>query len=125
MLDQLSSAAPGDERSVSPHIRRHREAREIGLREMASLLAISPAFLSKVELDEVPPPGEQNIKAIARILELDPDVLLARAGNVSSDLQEIIRSHPVELAALLRTVKKLDRDSLLRLIKSTQRAARR
>lgn len=107
------------------HIRRHREAREIGLREMASLLAISPAFLSKVERDEAPPPGEENIKQIAKILDLDADVLLARAGKVSSDLLDIIRSHPVELAALLRTVKKLDRDSLLRLIKTAQRAARR
>mgnify|MGYP002621322606 FL=1 len=106
-------------------IRRQREARQISLREMASLLAVSPAFLSKVERDEAAPPGEENIKQIAKILDLDADVLLARAGKVSSDLLDIIRSRPVELAALLRAVKKLDRDSLLRLIKSAQRAARR
>lgn len=105
-------------------IRRHREAREIGLREMASLVAISPAFLSKVELDEVPPPGEENIKAIARILELDPDVLLARAGKISSDLADIIRRRPVETAALLRLAKRLDRKGLVRVIKAAQRASK-
>jgi transcriptional regulator with XRE-family HTH domain len=105
-------------------IRRHRQAREIGLREMASLVAISPAFLSKVELDEVPPPGEQNIKAIARILELDPDALLARAGKISTDLSEIIRRRPAEIAALLRITKRLDREGLVRVIKAAQRASK-
>jgi transcriptional regulator with XRE-family HTH domain len=105
-------------------IRRHREAREIGLRQMASLVAISPAFLSKVELDEVPPPGEENIKAIARILELDPDVLLARAGKISTDLSEIIRRRPAETAALVRLTKRLDREGLVRVIKAAQRASK-
>jgi transcriptional regulator with XRE-family HTH domain len=107
-----------------PLIRRHREAREISLREMASLLAVSPAFLSKVERDEAPPPGEETIKQIARVLELDPDVLLARAGKISSDLSEIIRRRPVETAALLRITKRLDREGLVRVIKAAQRASK-
>ncbi|WP_439579704.1 helix-turn-helix domain-containing protein [Elioraea sp.] len=105
-------------------IRRYREAREISLREMASLLAVSPAFLSKVERDEAPPPGEENIKQIARVLELDPDVLLARAGKISSDLSEIIRRRPAETAALLRLTKRLDRDRLVRVIKAAHRVSK-
>jgi hypothetical protein len=37
----------------------------------------------------------------------DVDVLLALAGKVSSDLQEIIRARPALIAELLRAVRKL------------------
>ena len=33
-------------------IRREREAKEIGLREMAKIIRVSPTYLSKVERDE-------------------------------------------------------------------------
>ncbi len=48
-------------------IRREREAREIGLREMAKLIGVSPTYLSKVERDEFAPPAEEKVKAIAKI----------------------------------------------------------
>jgi transcriptional regulator with XRE-family HTH domain len=102
-------------------IRRHREAKEIGLREMARMVGVSAAFLSKVERDEFAPPAEENIKKIAEILDLDADALLARAGKVSSDLSEIIRSRPVELAALLRATKELDRERLEKVMKAAER----
>jgi HTH-type transcriptional regulator, competence development regulator len=38
-------------------VRREREAKEIGLREMAKLIGVSPTYLSKVERDEFPPPA--------------------------------------------------------------------
>ena len=49
-----------------------------------------PDLLSKVERDEFPPPAEDKVKAIAKIIECDADDLLARAGRVSSD---IVRHH--------------------------------
>jgi transcriptional regulator with XRE-family HTH domain len=88
-------------------IRREREARGIGLREMAKMIGVSPTYVSKVERDEFSPPAEDKVKAIAKILECDADDLLARAGRVSSDISDIIMRHPVELAALLRTTKGL------------------
>ncbi|MGA9012400.1 MAG: helix-turn-helix transcriptional regulator, partial [Acetobacteraceae bacterium] len=63
-------------------IRREREAREIGLREMAKKIGVSPTYLSKIERDEFPPPAEDKVKAIAEILGCDIDDLLARAGRV-------------------------------------------
>ena len=45
------------------------------------------------------------MRKIAEILEIDCDELLAMAGKISSDLSEIIREHPRELAALLRHAK--------------------
>jgi transcriptional regulator with XRE-family HTH domain len=102
-------------------VRREREAKELGLREMARMIGVSPTYLSKVERDEFSPPAEDKVKRIAEILGRDADELLALAGRVSSDLSDIIRGHPRELAALLRTTKGLTSDDLARLAHQAQR----
>jgi transcriptional regulator with XRE-family HTH domain len=103
-------------------VRRHREAKEIGLREMAKMIGVSPTYLSKVERDEFAPPVEDKVKAIAKIIGCDTDELMARADRVSSDLSDIIKRHPVELAALLRTTKGLTADAMMKLACQAQRA---
>jgi transcriptional regulator with XRE-family HTH domain len=103
-------------------VRRAREAEDIGLREMAKMIGVSPTYLSKVERDEFAPPAEDKVKAIARIIGCDVDELLARAGRVSSDLSDIIKRHPVELAALLRTTKGLASEDIARLARNAQKA---
>ncbi len=102
-------------------IRREREAREIGLREMAKMIGVSPTYLSKVERDEFPPPAEDRVKAIAKIIGRDADELLALAGRVASDLSEIIKQNPREMAALLRTAKGLTADDMARLARRAQK----
>jgi len=106
----------------SAFIRRQRETREISLREMAKMIGVSPTYLSKVECYQIPPPTEAKVKAIARIIECDADELLARAGRVSSDVSDIIKRHPIELAALLRTTKGLRADQVARLTREAQKA---
>ena len=103
-------------------VRREREAKEIGLREMAKMIGVSPTYLSKVERDEFRPPAEDKVKTIAKIIECDADELLALAGRVSSDLSDIIKKRPVELAALLRTTKGLTADEVTKLAHQAQRA---
>jgi transcriptional regulator with XRE-family HTH domain len=103
-------------------VRREREARKIGLREMAKKVGISPTYLSKVERDEFPPPAEDKVKAIAKIIECDADDLLARAGRVSTDISDIIKRHPVELAALLRTTRGLKAEDIIGLVRDAQKA---
>ena len=102
-------------------VRQEREDREIGLREMAKKIGVSPTYLSKVERDEFPPPAEDKVRKIAEIFGTDVDELLALAGKVSSDLSEIIKRHPVELAALLRTTKGLTADDIGRLARNAQK----
>jgi transcriptional regulator with XRE-family HTH domain len=103
-------------------VRRGREAKELGLREMAKMIHVSPTYLSKIERDEFPPPAEDKVKAIAKIIGCDVDELLARAGRVASDLSEIIKRHPVEFAALLRTTKGLTSEDIARIARNAQKA---
>lgn len=103
-------------------VRSAREAKDIGLREMAKMIGVSPTYLSKVERDEFAPPAEDKVKAIAQIIGCDVDELLARAGRVASDLSDIIKRHPVELAALLRTTTGLTMDDIAKLARNAQRA---
>jgi transcriptional regulator with XRE-family HTH domain len=103
-------------------VRREREAKEIGLREMAKKIGVSPTYLSKVERDEFPPPAEDKVRKIAEIIGCDTDELLARAGRVSSDLSEIIKRHPVEMAALLRRTTGLTPDEITKVTAQVQKA---
>src|SRR4051812_20490108 len=105
----------GGREKFGAFIRREREAKEIGLREMAKMIGVSPTYLSKIERDEFPPPAEDRVKAIAKIIDCDADDLMARAGRVSTEFSDIIKRHPVQMAALLRTTKGLTADDICRL----------
>ncbi len=110
------------EEKFGAFIRRVREEKDIGLREMAKKIEVSPTYLSKVERDEFSPPAEDRVKAIAKIQGLDADDLLARAGRVSSEISGIIKQQPVALAALLRTAEGLSAEEINRLIRQAAKA---
>ena len=111
----------GSSEKFGAFIRRKREAKGLGLREMAKMIGVSPTYLSKVERDEFAPPAENKVRAIAKIIECDADDLLARAGRVSSDITDIIKREPVQLAALLRTAKGLSAEDIARLTREAQK----
>jgi transcriptional regulator with XRE-family HTH domain len=90
-------------------IRRQRESAQLGLRELARRVGMSPTYLSKVENDQFRPPAEGKLVAIAMELKLDPDVVMAQAGRVPADLMETLRRNPVEMVALIRTARRLAR----------------
>ena len=98
-------------------IRELREEKRIGLRQFARMIGVSATYVSKIERGEMPPPAEDRVKEIARLLDQDPDELLALAGKVASDLNEIIRSHPREMASFLRTARGWSGQELERLTK--------
>src|SRR6266436_3137114 len=103
-------------------VRREREAKEIGLREMAKKIGVSPTYLSKIERDAFDPPAEDKVRKIAEIIGRDADELLALAGRVASDLTDIIRQRPREMADFLRAAKGLAADDLARLARAAQKA---
>jgi transcriptional regulator with XRE-family HTH domain len=83
-------------------------------------MGIQPSYLSKVERGEVPPPSEKTTRKLADELGVDSDVLLAMAGKVSSDLQEVIRKRPELFAELIRGLKEMPDHTVLRLVREVR-----
>jgi transcriptional regulator with XRE-family HTH domain len=75
-------------------VRQLREDAGISLRKFALLLEMSPAYLSKLERDILPPPSEEYICTMADVLETDKDCLLAKAGKVHPDIIKKIVESP-------------------------------
>ena len=93
---------------------------EFSVRKVAGRLGIQPAYISKVERCEVPPPSESTIVRWAGELGEDPDVLLALAGRVSADLREVIVKRPKLFAQLLRELKDAPDHALLRVVREVR-----
>ena len=98
-------------------VRQRRVAQGISLRQMAKMIEVSPAYLSQVERGQSTPPTEDKVTAIAKILDLDADELLAVAGKVSSDLTKIIREQPSEMAILIRGTYGMSEDDRAKFLK--------
>ncbi len=100
--------------------RLRRDDRRYSVRQVAQRVGIEPAYLSKIERSEVAPPSEATTVRLAAELGQDPDVLLALAGKVSGDLQEIIRKRPRLFADLIRQLKKAPDDAVLRVVREVR-----
>ena len=90
------------------------------VRQLAKRIGVEPSYLSKVERGETPPPSEPKIVALAREIGEDPDILLALAGKVSTELQTIIRKRPALFAALIRELKQVPDHAVLRLVREVR-----
>ena len=112
-------------RSFGDYVRSAREALRrsdptFSVRQVAARIGVEPSFLSKVERNETPPPSEGKIVALARELDEDPDVLLAMAGKVSSDLRAAIMKRPELFAGLIRELKDMPDRAVLRLVREVR-----
>ena len=90
------------------------------LRKVAGMIGVEPAYLSKVERQLVAPPSEAKIILLANALGEDPDVLLAMAGKVSSDLQSIIKKRPKLFADLIRKLKEEPDHAVLKVVREVR-----
>jgi transcriptional regulator with XRE-family HTH domain len=100
--------------------RKRRVFPQFSLRQVAQQIGVEPAYLSKVERGEVSPPSESTICRLANVLNEDSDVLLAMAGKVSSDLQQIIRHRPKLFAQLIRELKEMPDHAILRIAREVK-----
>ena len=106
-------------------IRKLREARResdrsYSVRQVAARIGVEPSYLSKVERGEVAPPSEAKIVELAEVLGEDPDVLLALAGKVSSDLKEVITRRPQLFGELIRQLRDLPDHAVLRVVREVR-----
>ena len=100
--------------------RRLSDDRSYSLRQVARRVGVEPAYLSKIERGVTSPPSEATIRRIAEDLCEDPDLLLAMAGKVSKDLQEIIIRRAPLFADLLRQLKEVPDHAVLRIAREVR-----
>ena len=100
--------------------RLRKDDRSYSVRQVARRVGIEPAYLSKIERSEVAPPSEATTVRLAQELGEDPDVMLALAGKVSADLQEIIRKRPRLFADLIRQLKEVPDEAVLRVVREVR-----
>lgn len=90
------------------------------LRQVAHRIGVEPAYLSKIERDEVRPPSEATIARLARELDENADLLLALGGKVSHDLLDVIRKRPRLFADLIRSLREAPDDAILRVVREVR-----
>ena len=106
-------------------IRERREAlrendRNFSLRRVAARIGVEPSYLSKLERGENAPLSEEKTRALALELGLDPDVVLAMSGKVSKDLQQVIMRRPQLFAELIRSLRDLPDNAVLRIVREVR-----
>lgn len=94
--------------------------RRFSLRQLALRVGVEPSYLSKVERGKEAPPSEAKVRRLATELGEDPDVLLALAGKVSSDLLRAIRKRPRLFADLIRDLAELPDQAVLRIVREVR-----
>lgn len=88
-------------------LRALRLAQDMGLRETAAEVGISPAYLSRIERGKERPPRPEIIKDLAKILAADPDVLFRLTSSTDPDLIEFLHERP-SVMNLLRFIKEAE-----------------
>ena len=99
---------------------RQSDDRSYSLRQVAQRAGLEPAYLSKIEREVASPPSEATIRRIADDLGENPDLLLAMAGKVSKDLQEIIIRRAPLFAELLRNLREAPDHAVLRIVREVR-----
>ena len=85
-------------------IRELRVAQDLGLRETATKVGISPTYLSRIERGKERPPRPELIKELARVLAADPDVLFRLSSSTDPEVVDYLHAQP-EALNLLQYIK--------------------
>lgn len=72
-----------------------RVAQDLGLRETAVKVGISPAYLSRIERGKERPPRPETIKELARTLAADPDVLFRLSSSTDPEVVDYLHEQPL------------------------------
>jgi len=95
--------------------------KDLSLRKFASLVGVSPTYLSQVEQDNVMPPTADRVKRMADLLGENSDEWIALAGRVPDDVPPLLQKHPVEMTALIREASGLTLEQLGRVTEQIRR----
>lgn len=101
---------------LGPHLKKLREDKNYSLRRLAKEAGISASYLSRLETeDDCPPPIEEKIRSIAKVLDEHPYVLLALADRVPSEMKRVMFKRPVLVGDLLAAIEDLPDNAVLKI----------
>ena len=102
-------------------IRDLRKAQDVGLRETAGKVGISPTYLSRIERGKESPPRPEVIKALAKELAADVDMLFRLSSSTDPEMAHFLNIEP-EAVKLLRFLKEasFNRAQLAELIEAAK-----
>lgn len=105
-------------------LRHARVAADLGLRDLAKQLDMSPSYLSDIENDRRVP-SEDVLRALASRLTLDADTLLAMAGRFGEETDRYMKQHPAAGVLFRRiSAKNLSNEALQTLLETADRLGR-
>lgn len=81
-------------------VRNLRVAQDLGLRETATKVGISPAYLSRIERGKESPPRPEVIKKLAKLLGADPDVLFRMSSSTDPEVADFLHAQPAVMKLL-------------------------
>jgi transcriptional regulator with XRE-family HTH domain len=90
----------GECETFGTFLRGQRARQGLSLRKFAELVGIAPSYASNIESGQMPPPSEQIMSRMAAVLSLRPNLLLVRAGKLSSSTLRWFWSQPAAVELL-------------------------
>ena len=75
-------------------LRNLRRAAGLTQRELAKRSGLDFSYISKIENGRLPPPAADTIMVLCRVLNVQPEELLALTGKIPSDVQANVSTSP-------------------------------
>lgn len=75
-------------------LRRLRQGLGLRQRDLAVHISTTPEFISSLEQGHKAPPATEKLVALAHLLQVNPDDLLALAGRIPSDVTDLLHARP-------------------------------
>ena len=105
--------------TLGEFIRKLRNNKNIGVREMGRLLDVSGVHISSIEKDKNTPSPEL-LRKMAIVLGVDVDKLLSKANQVDPEVINVIKKSSTIVPSFLRSAKDLTKEQWAELEKTVQ-----
>jgi len=105
--------------TLGEYIRKLRNAKNIGVREMGRSLDVSGVHISSIEKGKNTPSPEL-LRKMAIVLGVDVDKLLSKANQVDPEVINVIKKSSTVVPSFLRSAKDLTKEQWAELEKTVQ-----
>ena len=96
-------------------IREKRLEKGYTVRKFCEILDVSQTFLSRMERNEIPAPGEEKIRLMAKLLDIHPaEKLIFMANKMPEDVKKMIIKRP-DIVPILRVASTKNPDDIKRI----------